>query len=236
MKVRSYFQFKFKINIIPYSQCLHNFRRMQTHDIEKNIFLCLIKMESATINQIASKIKCEKEDLTKVIQNNTKNKSNPLGFILENNKMDPHQYSIEPTNYDTIHTQINNYLKGINGILKLYFKSMSKKNSIFQMDNTQKSLSVTTNLNKNGIIMLEKISLILDRIQQLSFLINYYKLENKIPSHMMMYVEDDTSKCLKAYLEIIKKLKNIAGNKESHHNAIELCLFKHQFVVNHMDL
>jgi predicted house-cleaning noncanonical NTP pyrophosphatase (MazG superfamily) len=84
--------------------------------------------------------------------------------------------------------------------------------------------------------MLEKISLILDRIQQLSFLINYYKLENKIPSHMMMYVEDDTSKCLKAYLEIIKKLKNIAGNKESHHNAIELCLFKHQFVVNHMDL
>ena len=51
-------------------------------------------------------------------------------ICLEDNKITPHRYSIEPTNYDTIHTQINNYLKGINGILKLYFKSMSKKNSI----------------------------------------------------------------------------------------------------------
>jgi hypothetical protein len=84
--------------------------------------------------------------------------------------------------------------------------------------------------------MLEKISLILDRIQQLCFLINYYKLTNKIPSHMISYVEEDNSKCLTAYYKIIKKLKNIAGNKESHHNAIELRLFKHQFVVNHMDL
>jgi hypothetical protein len=209
---------------------------MQKPDIEKNIFLYLIKMESATINQIASKIKCEKEDLTKVIQNNTKNKSNPLGFILEDNKITPHRYSIEPTNYDTIHAQINNYLKGINGILKLYFKSMSKKNSIFQNDNAQNSLSTTVNLNKNGTIMLEKIGLILDRIQQLSFLINYYKLTNKIPVHMMMYVDEDHSKCLQAYLEIINKLKNMADKKESQQNAIELCLFKHQFVVNHMDL
>ena len=209
---------------------------MQKPDIEKNIFLYLIKMESATINQIASKIKCEKEDLTKVIQNNTKNKSNPLGFILEDNKITPHHYSIEPTNYDTIHTQINNYLKGINGILKLYFKSMSKKNIIFKNDDAQNSLSTTANLNKNGMIMLEKISLILDRIQQLSFLVNYYKLTNKIPAHMMMYVDDDHSKCLQAYLEIIKKLKSMTDKKESQNNAIELCLFKHQFVVNHMDL
>ena len=178
----------------------------------------------------------KKEDLTNVIQNNTKNKSNPLGFILEDSKITPYRYSIEQTNYDTIHTQINNYLKGIDGILKLYFKSMSKKNSVFQSDNDQNSLSTTVNLNKNGAIMLEKIGLILDRIQQLSFLINYYKLTNKIPSHMMMYVDDDHSKCLQAYLEIINKLKNIADKKESQQNAIELCLFKHQFVVNHMDL
>ena len=209
---------------------------MQKPDIEKNIFLYLAKMESATINQIALKIKCEKEDLTNVIQNNTKNTSNPLGFILEDNKTSPHRYSIEPTNYDTIHTQINNYLKGINGILKLYFKSMSKKNSIFQSNDVQNSLSTTANLNKNGTIMLEKISLIMDRIQQLSFLINYYKLTNKVPAHMMMYVDDDHSKCLQAYLEIINKLKNAADKRESRHNAIELCLFKHQFVVNHMDL
>ena len=209
---------------------------MQKPDIEKNIFLYLAKMESVTINQIALKIKCEKEDLTNVIQNNTKNTSNPLGFILEDNKTSPHRYSIEPTNYDTIHTQINNYLKGINGILKLYFKSMSKKNSIFQSNDVQNSLSTTANLNKNGTIMLEKISLILDRIQQLSFLINYYKLTNKVPAHMMMYVDDDHSKCLQAYLEIINKLKNAADKRESQHNAIELCLFKHQFVVNHMDL
>ena len=209
---------------------------MQKPDIEKNIFLYLIKMESATINQIALKIKCKKEDLTQVIQNNIKTKSNPLGFILEDDKMTPYRYSIEPTNYDTIHAQINNYLNGINGILKLYFKNVSKKNSIFEIDDDQSSLPTTAKLNKNGIIMLEKISLILDRIQQLSFLINYYKLTNEIPAHMMMYVDDDHSKCLQAYLEIIKKLKNIADNKESQHNAIELCLFKHQFVVNHMDL
>ena len=209
---------------------------MSKPDIEKNIFLCLTKTESATLDEIELKIKCEKEDLVKIIQNNIKNKSNPLGFILEHNKTIPYHYSIEPTTYDTIHIQIHNYLKGTDGILKLYFKNISEKNNIFQIDDAQNSLHSTVNLTKNGRAMLEKISLILDRIQQLSFLINYYKLENKIPSHMMMYVEDDTSKCLKAYLEIIKKLKNITGNKESHHNAIELCLFKHQFVVNHMDL
>ena len=209
---------------------------MSKPDIEKNIFLCLTKTESATLDEIELKIKCKKEDLVKIIQNNIKNKSNPLGFILEHNKTTPYHYSIEPTTYDTIHIQIYNYLKGTDGILKLYFKNISEKNNIFQIDDAQNSLHSTVNLTKNGRAMLEKISLILDRIQQLSFLINYYKLENKMPSHMMMYVEDDTSKCLKAYLEIIKKLKNITGNKESHHNAIELCLFKHQFVVNHMDL
>ena len=209
---------------------------MSKPDIEKNIFLCLTKTESATLDEIALKIKYKKEDAVKIIQNNIKNKSNPLGFILEHNKTTPYHYSIEPTTYDTIHIQIHNYLKGTDGILKLYFKNISEKNNIFQIEDDHNSLHSTVNLTNNGRVMLEKISLILDRIQQLSFLINYYKLENKIPSHMMMYVEDDTSKCLKAYLEIIKKLKNIAGNKESHHNAIELCLFKHQFVVNHMDL
>ena len=129
-----------------------------------------------------------------------------MGFILEHNKTTPYHYSIEPTTYDTIHIQIHNYLKGTDGILKLYFKNISEKNNIFQIDDAQNSLHSTVNLTKNGRAMLEKISLILDRIQQLSFLINYYKLENKIPSHMMMYVEDDTSKCLKAYLEI-KKIK-----------------------------
>jgi len=209
---------------------------MPKPDIEKNIFLCLTKTESATLDDIALKIKCEKEYLLKTIQNNVKNTSNPLGFILEDNKIIPHQYSIEPTTYDTIHTQIHNYLKGTDRILELYFKNISEKNNIFQIDDTDNSLQFAVNLNKNGTIMLEKISLILDRIQQLCFLINYYKLTNKIPSHMISYVEEDNSKCLTAYYKIIKKLKNIAGNKESHHNAIELCLFKHQFVVNHMNL
>jgi len=209
---------------------------MPKPDIEKNIFLCLTKTESATLDEIALKIKCEKENLLKTIQNNVKNTSNPLGFILEDNKIIPHKYSIEPATYDTIHTQIHNYLKGTDGILKLYFKNISEKNNIFQIEDDHNSLHSTVNLTNNGRVMLEKISLILDRIQQLSFLINYYKLKNKIPSHMMLYVEEDSSKCLKAYSEIIEKLKNIAGNKESHHNAIKLCLFKHQFVVNHIDL
>jgi hypothetical protein len=209
---------------------------MSKPDIEKNIFLCLTKTESATLDEIELKIKCKKEDLLKVIEKNIKNKSNPLGFILEDNKTTPHRYSIEPTSYDTIHTQIDNYLKGTDGILKLYFNNISEKNNIFQIDDAQNSLHSTVNLTKNGRAMLEKIGLILDRIQQMSFLINYYKLANKIPSHMTLHVEDDNSKCINAYSEIIKKLKNIAGSKESNHNAIELCLFKQQFVVNHMDL
>ena len=94
---------------------------MSKPDIEKNIFLCLTKTASATLDEIELKIKCEKDDLAKTIQSNIKNKSNPLGFILEDNKTTPNHYSIEPTNYDTIHTQIHNYLKGIDGILKLYF-------------------------------------------------------------------------------------------------------------------
>mgnify|MGYP000263807326 FL=1 len=208
---------------------------MEKPNIEKNIFLCLTKTASATLDEIALKIKCKKEDVKKVIQNNTKNTSNPLGFILEDNKTTPCHYSIEPTNYDTIHTQINNYLKGTDGILKLYFKNLSKKNSIFKIDKSQNSSLTAANLNQNGIIMLEKIGLILDRIQQLSFLINYYKLTNMIPAHMAMYVDDDHSKCLQAYLEVIKKLKNVADSKETHQNAIELCLFKHQFVVNHIN-
>jgi len=107
---------------------------MSKPDIEKNIFLCLTKTESATLDDIALKIKCEKEYLLKTIQNNVKNISNPLGFILEDNKIIPHQYSIEPTTYDTIHTQIHNYLKGTDGILELYFKNISEKNNIFQID------------------------------------------------------------------------------------------------------
>jgi len=38
---------------------------MSKPDIEKNIFLCLTKTESATLDDIALKIKCEKEYLLK---------------------------------------------------------------------------------------------------------------------------------------------------------------------------
>ena len=75
----------------------------------------------------------------------------------------------------------------------------------------------------------------MDRIQQLSFLITYYKSINEIPKNMVIQVDEDHEKCLNMYSDIIQKLKNIENIKKSHLQAIELYLFKHQFVVNHLN-
>ena len=84
-------------------------------------------------------------------------------------------------------------------------------------------------------LILDKISLILDRIQQLSFLVTYYQLNNKIPKNMLIQANDDHKKCLNMYLEIIKKLTNIENTNKSYQHAIESYFFKHQFVVNHLN-
>ena len=87
-----------------------------------------------------------------------------------------------------------------------------------------------------GREILDNISLILDRIQQLSFLVTYYKSNsNAIPKNMMIRVNDDHEKCHNMYLKIIKKLMNIGKKNKFYGHAIELYLFKHQFVVNHIN-
>ena len=159
---------------------------MTKPELEKKIFLHLTKVNYSTFDEMKNIFKCSEEDLMNIIKNNTKTNSEPLGFILINNETNPTQYSIESTNYLTIHTQVENYLKGINGILSLFYRNLSTQSSLFKTDS-----DTTLNLNKRGKTIFDNISLILDRIQQLSFLITYYKSMDKIPKHMIPQAEED---------------------------------------------
>jgi len=198
-------------------------------ELEKKLFSHLMKVEFSTLDEMIKLFQCTRENLINIIESNTKTKTVPLGFILENKQKIPCQYSIESTNYETVHIQISNYLKGINGILRLSYQSLSIQN-IFKNDSDN-----TVNFTDKGREVLDNISLILDRIQQLSFLVTFYKLNNKIPKNMIIQADEDHQKCINMYLEIIKKLKNVENTNKSYQQAIELYLFKHQFVVNHLN-
>ena len=198
-------------------------------ELEKKLFSYLMKVEFSTLDEMIKLFQCTRENLIKIIESNTKTKTAPLGFILENKQKTPYQYSIEPTNYETVHIQISNYLKGINGILRLSYQSLSIQN-IFKNDSDN-----TINFTDKGREVLDNISLILDRIQQLSFLVTFYKLNNKITKNMVIQADEDHQKCINMYLEIIKKLKKVENTNKSSQQAIESYLFKHQFVVNHLN-
>ena len=202
---------------------------MAKPELEKKLFSHLMKVEFSTLDEMIKLFQCTRENLMNIIETNTKTKTTPLGFILENKEITPYQYSIEPTNYETVHIQISNYLKGINGILRLSYQSLSVQN-IFKSNSDN-----TVNFTDKGREILDNISLILDRIQQLSFLVTFYKLNNKIPKNMIIQADEDHEKCINMYLEIIKKLKNVENTNKSSQHAIESYLFKHQFVVNHLN-
>jgi hypothetical protein len=202
---------------------------MAKPELEKKLFSHLMRVEFSTLDEMIKLFECTRENLMNIIETNTKTKTTPLGFILENKQITPYQYSIEPTNYETVHIQISNYLKGINGILRLSYQSLSVQN-IFKSNSDN-----TVNFTDKGREILDNISLILDRIQQLSFLVTFYKLNNKIPKNMIIQADEDHEKCINMYLEIIKKLKNVENTNKSSQYAIESYLFKHQFVVNHLN-
>jgi len=203
---------------------------MTKPELERKIFLHLTKVNFSTFNEMKNLFKCTNEDLMHIIKKNIKTNSDPLGFILIDDEVNPPQYSIEATNYVTVHTQVENYLKGINGILSLFYRNLSAQSSLLKTDS-----DTTLNLNKKGKTIFDNISLILDRIQQLSFLITYYKLMDKIPKNMVSQADEDNQKCLNMYSKILKKLQNIVTKEKSYQQAMELYLFKHQFVVNHLN-
>ena len=202
---------------------------MNKPELEKKIFLHLTKVNFSTLDEMKNLFNCEEDELTKIIAKNSKSNLDPLGFIRVDKQSSPYRYSIEPTNYQTIHTQVENYLNGINGILNLFYRNLSTQITLFKNNSDN-----TTNLNNKGIKILDNISLVLDRIQQLSFIITYYKSMNKIPQNMIVQAENDHEKCINVYSQIIKKLQNIVKKESSHKQAIEMYLFKHQFVVNHL--
>ena len=203
---------------------------MTKPELEKKIFLHLTKVTSSTLDEMKNIFKCTDDDLINIIKKNTKTNSEPLGFILINDETRPAQYSIEETNYLTIHTQVENYLKGIDGILTLFYRNLSTQSNLFKINS-----DTPLDLSKKGKTIFDSISLILDRIQQLSFLITYYKSMDKIPKNMISQADEDHKKCLDMYLKIIKKLKNIPMKEKINQEAIELYLFKHQFVINHLN-
>ena len=204
---------------------------MTKPELEKKIFLHLTKVTSSTLDEMKNIFKCTDDDLINIIKKNTKTNSEPLGFILINDETTPAQYSIEETNYLTIHTQVENYLKGIDGILTLFYRNLSTQSNLFKIDS-----DTPLDLSKKGKTIFDSISLILDRIQQLSFLITYYKSMDKIPKDMISKADEDHEKCLNMYSKIIKKLKSILMKEKINQEIIELYLFKHQFVVNHLVL
>ena len=203
---------------------------MTKPELEKKIFLHLTKVTSSTLDEMKNIFKCTDDDLINIIKKNTKTNSEPLGFILINDETTPAQYSIEETNYLTIHTQVENYLKGIDGILTLFYRNLSTQSNLFKIDS-----DTPLDLSKKGKTIFDSISLILDRIQQLSFLITYYKSMDKIPKNMISQADEDNKKCLDMYSKIIKELKNILIKEKIDQEVIELYLFKHQFVINHLN-
>ena len=203
---------------------------MTKPELEKKIFLHLTKVDFSTLDEMKNIFKCSENDLMDIIKNNIKTNSEPLGFIIKNDETSPTQYSIEPTNYLTIHNQVENYLKGINGILSLFYRNLSTQSNLLKSDSDE-----ILNLNNKGKTIFDNISLILDRIQQLSFLITYYKSMDKIPKDMISKADEDHEKCLNMYSTIIKKLKSILMKEKINQEIIELYLFKHQFVVNHLN-
>ena len=110
--------------------------------------------------------------------------------------------------------------------MSLFYRNLSIQSNLLKIES-----NATLNLNKKGRTIFDNISLILDRIQQLSFLITYYKSMDKIPKNMMSQADEDHKKCLNMYSKIIKKLQNIVTKEKSYQQAMELYLFKHQFVV-----
>ncbi|MBA4438088.1 MAG: hypothetical protein ACPHC0_01340 [Nitrosopumilus sp.] len=203
---------------------------MTKPELEKKIFLHLTKVDFSTLDEMKNIFKCSENDLMDIIKNNIKTNSEPLGFIIKNDETSPTKYSIEPTNYLTIHNQVENYLKGINGILSLFYRNLSTQSNLLKSDSDE-----ILNLNNKGKTIFDNISLILDRIQQLSFLITYYKSMDKIPKDMISKADEDHEKCLNMYSKIIKKLKSILMKEKINQEIIELYLFKHQFVVNHLN-
>ena len=203
---------------------------MTKPELERKIFLHLTKVDFSTFDEMKNIFKCTDKDLMHIIKKNIKTNLDPLGFILINDEIDPPQYSTEVTNYVTIHIQVENYLKGINGVLSLFYRNLSSQSSLLKTNS-----DTDTNLNKKGKTIFDNISLILDRIQQLSFLITYYKSMDKIPKNMISQADEDNQKCLNMYSKIIKKLQNIVTKEKSYQQAMELYLFKHQFVVNHLN-
>ena len=121
-------------------------------------------------------------------------------------------------------------MKGIDGILTLFYRNLSTQSNLFKIDS-----DTPLDLSKKGKTIFDSISLILDRIQQLSFLITYYKSMDKIPKNNISQADEDNKKCLDMYSKIIKKLKNIPIKQKLNQEAIELYLFKHQFVINHLN-
>jgi len=237
---------------------------MTRTEFEIEFFSHLSNVQETTMEQMLRKFRCKKSNLLDIINKYKKTSSNPLGLIKVTNAGNTKHYSLEVTDYDQLHEHIKPYIDGINNIIKYYIKNLNKEKPLFKDVKEKKEpyssgsielakeyglpwktpsgeiLQSTTlsskNPNKNATEILDNICLLLSDIFQKSFLITYYKTLNQIPPNKIKQADDDQKLCIKAYSNIIKKLRTVVGRRALHQKALESYLFTYQMILRRMDL
>jgi phage-related tail protein len=220
--------------------------------------------ECITMIDLMTKLHIGKSDLLDIMKPYKKTSSNPLGLINVTKVGKIKCYSLEITDYDQLHEHIKQYIDGINNMININIKKINKEKPLFKdVKETKKPyssgsielakkyglpwktpsgeiLQSTTlsskNPNKNATEILDNICLLLSDIFQKSFLITYYKTLNQIPPNKIKQADDDQKLCIKAYSNIIKKLRNVVGRRALHQKALENYLFTYQMILRRIDL
>ena len=213
-------------------------------ELENHIFSLLRNYKTVTREYVIKTLGCKPNNLNTIIKKYKKTKDNPTGLIKvskDKNSDHPsrHIYSLEVSSFETLHESNKSHLESMLKMIDLYLKNLKelkKQKPLFEnviktehgIQSKIPRIKVKNNLNGIGLI--------LDNIYQTSFLITYYKSLNQIPATWIKQADKDQERCMKAYSDIIKKLRTVVGRKKLHQKALESQLFYHQMVIRRLDL
>ena len=213
-------------------------------ELENHIFSLLRNYKTVTREYVIKTLGCKPNNLNTIIKKYKKTKDNPTGLIKvskDKNSDHPsrHIYSLEVSSFETLHESNKSHLESMLKMIDLYLKNLKELKK-------QKPLFENVIKTENGIQskiprikvknILNGIGLILNNIYQTSFLITYYKSLNQIPATWIKQADKDQERCMKAYSDIIKKLRTVVGRKKLHQKALESQLFHHQMVMRRLEL
>ena len=213
-------------------------------ELENHIFSLLRNYKTVTREYVIKTLGCKPNNLNTIIKKYKKTKDNPTGLIKvskDKNSDHPsrHIYSLEVSSFETLHESNKSHLESMLKMIDLYLKNLKelkKQKPLFEnviktehgIQSKIPRIKVKNNLNGIGLI--------LDNIYQTSFLITYYKSLNQIPATWIKQADKDQERCMKAYSDIIKKLRTVVGRKKLHQKALESQLFHHQMVMRRLEL